>query len=102
MPFKNLSGDPGQEYFSDGFTEEMILQLGRLVRGRIGVLSRTSSQAFKGSGRRAREIRVRRREVRIRRAGLLEIRDRLREALVALQVPVVATLQIGLIRRRIV
>lgn len=56
MPFKNLSGDPGQEYFSDGLTEEMILQLGRLGRGRIGVLSRTSSQAFKGSGRRAREI----------------------------------------------
>jgi len=56
MPFKNLSGDPGQEYFSDGFTEEMILQLGRLGRGRIGVLSRTSSQAFKGSARRAREI----------------------------------------------
>jgi TolB-like protein len=56
MPFKNLSGDPGQEYFSDGFTEEMILQLGRLGRGRIGVLSRTSSQAFKGTGRRAREI----------------------------------------------
>jgi len=56
MPFKNLSGDPGQEYFSDGLTEEMIQQLGRLGRGRIGVLSRTSSQAFKGSGRRAREI----------------------------------------------
>ena len=41
MPFKNLSGDPGQEYFSDGLTEEMIQQLGRLGRGRIGVLSRT-------------------------------------------------------------
>src|SRR4029079_11004054 len=35
LPFANLSGDPAQEYFSDGLTEEMILQLGRLGRGRI-------------------------------------------------------------------
>ena len=56
LPFANLSGDPGQEYFSDGLTEEMILQLGRLCRGRIAVISRSSSTVFKGSGRRAREI----------------------------------------------
>src|SRR6187399_2368115 len=36
LPFANLSGDASQEYFSDGLTEEMILQLGRLGRGRIG------------------------------------------------------------------
>ena len=56
LPFTNLSADPGQEYFSDGLTEEMILQLGRLGRGRIGVIARSSSGVFKGSGRRAREI----------------------------------------------
>jgi TolB-like protein/Flp pilus assembly protein TadD len=56
LPFANLSGDPGQEYFSDGLTEEMILQLGRLGRGRIAVISRSSSNVFKGSSRRAREI----------------------------------------------
>ena len=56
LPFANLSGDPGQEYFSDGLTEEMIQQLGRLCRGRIAVLSRSSSNVFKGTGRRAREI----------------------------------------------
>jgi TolB-like protein/DNA-binding winged helix-turn-helix (wHTH) protein/Flp pilus assembly protein TadD len=56
LPFANLSGDPGQEYFSDGLTEEMIQQLGRLGRGRIAVISRSSSNVFKGSGRRAREI----------------------------------------------
>ena len=56
MPFANLSGDPAQEYFSDGLTEEMTLQLGRLGRGRIGVISRSSSALFKGSGRRARDI----------------------------------------------
>jgi TolB-like protein/Flp pilus assembly protein TadD len=56
LPFANLSGDPAQEYFSDGLTEEMVLQLGRLGRGRIAVISRSSSNAFKGSSRRAREI----------------------------------------------
>src|ERR1044071_7053047 len=56
LPFANLRGDPGQEYFSDGLTEEMILQLGRLCRGRIAVISRSSSNVFKGSSRRAREI----------------------------------------------
>jgi TolB-like protein len=56
LPFANLSGDPAQEYFSDGLTEEMILQLGRLGRGRIAVISRSSSTVFKGSVRRAREI----------------------------------------------
>jgi TolB-like protein/Tfp pilus assembly protein PilF len=56
LPFANLSGDPSQEYFSDGLTEELILQLGRLGRGRLSVISRSSSTAFKGTVRRAREI----------------------------------------------
>ena len=30
LPFENLSGDAEQEYFSDGLTDEMITQLGRL------------------------------------------------------------------------
>ena len=56
LPFTNLSGDASQEYFSDGLTEEMILQLGHLGRGRIGVISRSSSNVFKGSRLGAREI----------------------------------------------
>ena len=56
LPFANLSRDPSQEYFSDGLTEEMILQLGRLGRGRIAVISRSSSNAFRGGVRRAREV----------------------------------------------
>src|SRR5438552_971701 len=30
LPFENVGGDPEQEYFSDGLTDEMIVQLGRL------------------------------------------------------------------------
>src|SRR6185295_6618620 len=56
LPFANISEDPAQEYFSDGLTEEMIAQLGSVARGRIGVVARWSSMAFKGSSRRAREI----------------------------------------------
>ena len=56
LPFSNLSDDPSQEYFSDGLTEEMIAQLGSICRGRVGVLARWSSMAFKGTSRRASEI----------------------------------------------
>jgi TolB-like protein len=56
LPFTNLSEDSGQDYFSDGLTEEMIAQLGGLCRGRVGVLARWSSMVFKGTSRRASEI----------------------------------------------
>lgn len=47
LPFDNLTGDPGQDYFSDGFTEEMIAQLGRLEPQRLGVIARTSVMRYK-------------------------------------------------------
>jgi TolB-like protein/DNA-binding winged helix-turn-helix (wHTH) protein len=47
LPFDNLTGDPAQDYFSDGFTEEMIAQLGRLEPQRLGVIARTSVMRFK-------------------------------------------------------
>lgn len=56
LPFANLSNDPTQEYFSDGLTEEMITQLGRLCPGRLGVIARTSSMLFKRSPKSASEI----------------------------------------------
>jgi TolB-like protein/DNA-binding winged helix-turn-helix (wHTH) protein/Tfp pilus assembly protein PilF len=49
LPFENLSGDPDQEYLSDGMTEEMIMQLARLNPARLAVIARTSSMHFKGS-----------------------------------------------------
>jgi TolB-like protein/DNA-binding winged helix-turn-helix (wHTH) protein/Tfp pilus assembly protein PilF len=49
LPFQNLTGDPAQEYFSDGLTEEMIAQLGRLDPKRLGVIARTSVMHYKQS-----------------------------------------------------
>lgn len=56
LPFANLSEDPGQQYFSDGLTEEMIAQLGRICGSRIGVLARWSSMSFRDGAQRVREI----------------------------------------------
>jgi TolB-like protein/DNA-binding winged helix-turn-helix (wHTH) protein/Flp pilus assembly protein TadD len=47
LPFENLTGDAGQDYFSDGLTEEMITQLGRLDPQRLGVIARTSVMPYK-------------------------------------------------------
>jgi TolB-like protein/DNA-binding winged helix-turn-helix (wHTH) protein len=46
LPFTNLSGDPKEEYFSDGMTEEMISALSRIEA--LKVIARTSSFSFKG------------------------------------------------------
>jgi TolB-like protein/DNA-binding winged helix-turn-helix (wHTH) protein/Tfp pilus assembly protein PilF len=48
LPFENLTGDAGQEYFSDGLTEEMITRLGRLDPQRLGVIGRASVMRYKG------------------------------------------------------
>ena len=47
LPFENLTGDPSQEYFSDGMTEEMITQLSVLDSEHLGVIARTSVMAYK-------------------------------------------------------
>jgi TolB-like protein/DNA-binding winged helix-turn-helix (wHTH) protein/Tfp pilus assembly protein PilF len=49
LPFSNLTGDPGQEYFSDGLTEEMIAQLGQMDPSRMSVIARTSVMHYKGT-----------------------------------------------------
>ena len=56
LPFENLSGDASQGYLSDGLTEEMITQLGKLKPERLGVIARTSSMHYKGSSQTAAEI----------------------------------------------
>jgi TolB-like protein len=47
LPFANLTGDSSHGYFSDGLTEEIISQLGRLRRHQLGVIARTSSTTYK-------------------------------------------------------
>ncbi len=48
LPFTNLSGDPQQDYFSAGLTDEMITQLGRLDPERLGVIAATASRLLAG------------------------------------------------------
>jgi len=47
LPFENLSGDSSQEYLSDGLTQEMIAQLGRLHPASLSVIARTSVMQYK-------------------------------------------------------
>jgi TolB-like protein/DNA-binding winged helix-turn-helix (wHTH) protein/Flp pilus assembly protein TadD len=56
LPFENLTGDPDQEYFSDGLTEEMITQLGRLDPRQLGVIARTSAMSYKHSSKAVDQI----------------------------------------------
>jgi len=54
LPFVNMSGDPENEYFSDGLSEELINAL-VMVDG-LKVVARTSAFAFRGQERDVREI----------------------------------------------
>jgi TolB-like protein/Tfp pilus assembly protein PilF len=74
LPFANISGDPEQEYFSDGVTEDIITNLSKLSS--IFVISRNSTFFFKGKQVKiegvARDLGVRHvLEGSVRRAGRL-------------------------------
>jgi TolB-like protein/DNA-binding winged helix-turn-helix (wHTH) protein len=56
LPFENLTGDPDQEYFADGLTEEMITRLGQLHPEQLGVIARTSVMAYKHGNERLDQI----------------------------------------------
>jgi TolB-like protein/DNA-binding winged helix-turn-helix (wHTH) protein/Tfp pilus assembly protein PilF len=47
LPLANLSGDPAQEYFADGMTDELITEIAKL--GDVQVISRGSVMRFKNS-----------------------------------------------------
>ena len=49
LPLANLSGDPEQEYLSDGLTQELINRLGRLHPATLSVIARTSVMRYKKS-----------------------------------------------------
>ena len=79
IPFDNLSGDRGEEYFVDGMHEAVIGELASLDA--LRVVSRTSAMRYRGSGRPASEI-ARALEVDAAMEGsVLRVADRVRIAL---------------------
>jgi adenylate cyclase len=54
LPFVNMSGDPGQEYFSDGITEELTASLSRLSN--LFLISRNSAFFYKGKAVKTQDI----------------------------------------------
>jgi TolB-like protein/DNA-binding winged helix-turn-helix (wHTH) protein/Tfp pilus assembly protein PilF len=61
LPLEDLSGDPAQEYFSEGLTDELIGEIARISS--LRVISRTSVMQYKGGARKslpeiARELNV--------------------------------------------
>lgn len=54
LPFKNLSNDAENEYFSDGVTEEIIAQLSKI--GDLKVISRTSVMQYKNTSKSIKQI----------------------------------------------
>ena len=61
LAFQNMSGDPEQEYFADGITEDVITDLSKI--GGLLVIARNSSFAYKGK---SVDIRVVARELGVR------------------------------------
>src|SRR5436309_11348211 len=54
LPFSNLSGDPSQDYFADGITEDLTSDLSRIAGS--FVISRNTAFTFKGKAMDARQI----------------------------------------------
>jgi TolB-like protein/Flp pilus assembly protein TadD len=54
LPFTNMSGDPEQEYFSDGISEDIITDMSKLSG--LSVIARNSSFTYKGKPASAAEV----------------------------------------------
>ena len=54
LPLENLSGDPNQEYFADGMTDELITELAQVEN--LRVISRTSAMHYKNTKKTLPEI----------------------------------------------
>lgn len=54
LPLENLSGDPQQQYFADGMTEELTTELSQVSS--LRVVSRTSAMRYKGTPKSVPEI----------------------------------------------
>jgi adenylate cyclase len=54
LPFTNMSGDPEQEYFSDGITEDIITDLSKISG--LFVVARNTAFTFKGKALNVEEV----------------------------------------------
>lgn len=54
LPFVNMSGDGGQDYFSDGITEDIITEISRIPA--LFVIARNSSFTYKGKAAKVQDI----------------------------------------------
>ena len=54
LPFTNMSGDPEQEYFSDGITEDIITDLSKISG--LSVIARNTSFTYKGKAVKVRTV----------------------------------------------
>ena len=54
LPFANMSGDPEQEYFSDGITEDIITDLSKVSA--LSVVARNTAFTFKGQSLDVKEV----------------------------------------------
>jgi len=54
LPFKNMSGDPDQEYFSDGLTEQIIMGLSKISN--LFVIARNSTFTYKGKSVKIQQV----------------------------------------------
>ena len=54
LPFANISGDPEQEYFSDGISEDIITDLGKVSA--LSVVARNTAFTFKGKSAKAPDV----------------------------------------------
>ena len=54
LPLANLSGDPSQDYYADGMTDELITALAE--NRSLRVVSRTSAMQYKGVSRPLRDV----------------------------------------------
>jgi adenylate cyclase len=54
LPFNNMSGDPEQEYFSDGITEDIITDLSKISA--LSVIARHTAFTFKGKAAKVQSV----------------------------------------------
>ena len=54
LPFDNMSGDPEQEYFSDGLSEEIITALSKITK--LFVIARNSTFTYKGKPVKVKQV----------------------------------------------